>query len=116
VRRRPLRRQQRQRNQPKDEAATSASKIRKWAARPGGWPPKKPVTLLNARSVGESLRHPIYPFFRPWAVPAPAPCNPMRRRAYGLGIFWPRKIPLQAKAGGFGVPMVNLGFFWASQR
>jgi hypothetical protein len=31
-----------------------------------------------------------------------------------LGIFEPGKIPAQAKAGSFGVPMVNLGFFLAS--
>jgi hypothetical protein len=40
----------------------------------------------------------------------------LRHTAYGLGKFRPCKIPLQPKADRLGIPMVNLGFFWASQR
>jgi len=55
-----------------------------------------------------------YPLFRPRPEPVPSSCNPLRHTAYGLCIFWPGKIQAQAKAGSFGVPMVNLGFFFAS--
>lgn len=79
-----------------------------------GWPPEKPVTLHRVRSLGESSRRPIIHFLGRGAEPAPSSCKPLRHTAYGLGIFWPGKIPAQANAGSFGVPMVNLGFFLAS--
>ena len=57
--------EQRQQSQPKNEQPQGSPPKSKTRQAPGGWPPKKPVTLLSVQSLGESSRHPIYPFFRP---------------------------------------------------